>query len=232
VPHRPVGTVAEQMRQLDAEPKPKRSNAQRPVPHTGIEPRTRAEAELFEDQPLPGFQGEQALEEPAPPTAEHSPAEDPPVGSEEEPPPDMVSSAQMKRLQAGFTALGIRNREQRITIIGRIVGRQVESANDLYRAEAATHPRRGTAGRDGGGRSVIARAKLNEVEVRAANLHARTTSSEVRQLCEATMQLRWEVQDLQDRVVAATTALTANGRSAGTAHAAAERTRISGRGER
>lgn len=65
------------------------------------------------------------------------PTEDnPPL--EETTPPDMITKEQRTALQAGFTNLGIRNRQQRLDTTRDIIGRTIESANDLYRAEAST----------------------------------------------------------------------------------------------
>lgn len=150
VPHRPVGTVAEQMRQLEnAAPPPRRSNAQQSVPRTGLAPRTRAEAD--------GASNEVGNHEPPDPDEDGALADqraefapDPVVSADQDATPqpdpedeagapvDMVTGAQMKRLQAGFTAIGVRARAQRLAITCRIIGRHIESANELYRAEAAT----------------------------------------------------------------------------------------------
>jgi hypothetical protein len=122
VPTRPARSVAEQARAVDtpAERKP-RKNAAQPIPATGIAPRTAAEAKAA--APVIGAD-EDAAPQP------DSPAD--------ETPPDMITAEQNKAIQAGFTALGIRNRPQRLAIISKIVGRQISSNNDLYRAEAAT----------------------------------------------------------------------------------------------
>jgi hypothetical protein len=44
----------------------------------------------------------------------------------------------MKALQAGFKSLGITDRGDRLAMTRAIIGRQIDSANDLYRLEAST----------------------------------------------------------------------------------------------
>jgi hypothetical protein len=123
VPTRLARSVAEQIRGVDQPAaRPARKNAAQPIPPTGIAPRTRAEANQGA-APVTGAD------------EDATPQPDPPAG---EPPADMITPEQNKAIQAGFTALGIRNRTQRLTVISKIVGRQIGSNNDLYRAEAAT----------------------------------------------------------------------------------------------
>jgi hypothetical protein len=50
----------------------------------------------------------------------------------------MITAEQLRALQAGFTALGIRARKERLDLTRQIIGRDVESANGLYRREAST----------------------------------------------------------------------------------------------
>jgi hypothetical protein len=61
-----------------------------------------------------------------------------PAEADSEPAPDMITAEQLRALQAGFTALGIRARKERLDLTRQIIGRDVESANGLYRREAST----------------------------------------------------------------------------------------------
>jgi hypothetical protein len=49
----------------------------------------------------------------------------------------MITEPQMKALQAGFKNLGITDRADRLAMTRAIIGRQIDSANDLYRLEAS-----------------------------------------------------------------------------------------------
>jgi hypothetical protein len=72
------------------------------------------------------------------PSGEDEPPLDDDTPAAPEPAPDMITPDQLKALQAGFTNLGIRNRAQRLDQTRQIIGRDIDSANDLYRAEAST----------------------------------------------------------------------------------------------
>jgi hypothetical protein len=61
-----------------------------------------------------------------------------PAETESEPAPDMITAEQRKALNAALRALGITKRDQALDTVGQIVGRRIESRDDLYRAEAST----------------------------------------------------------------------------------------------
>jgi hypothetical protein len=73
---------------------------------------------------------------PAPDAASGSPPPDPVPGPE--PDPSMITKAQLRALQAGFRDVGMTDRGQRLEETTAIIGRHIESANDLYEAEAST----------------------------------------------------------------------------------------------
>jgi hypothetical protein len=50
----------------------------------------------------------------------------------------MITKAQLRALQAGFRDVGMTDRGQRLEETTAIIGRHIESANDLYEAEAST----------------------------------------------------------------------------------------------
>jgi hypothetical protein len=61
-----------------------------------------------------------------------------PTDATPEPAPDMITAEQRKALNASLRALGITKRDQALDTVGQIVGRRIESRDDLYRAEAST----------------------------------------------------------------------------------------------
>jgi hypothetical protein len=58
--------------------------------------------------------------------------------ADEPPPAEDITSAQLKALQAGFLDIGIRDRNSRLEITRQIIGRHINSATQLTRAEAST----------------------------------------------------------------------------------------------
>jgi hypothetical protein len=90
-------------------------------------------------------------ETPPPPTtlpapAAAAPEDEPPLDDQpapakpaaDEPPPEMITSAQLTALQAGFKDIGIHSRSNRLEITRQIIGRHIETATQLTRAEAST----------------------------------------------------------------------------------------------
>jgi hypothetical protein len=74
---------------------------------------------------VPPTEPQPAAHPPAPPAA---PADDTP----------MITKAQLRALHAAFRDLGITDKPERMRITVEIIGRTVESANDLYEREAST----------------------------------------------------------------------------------------------
>lgn len=83
---------------------------------------------------VPDPEPEPPLDEPDAPTDEapEPPADEPPLDDT----PDPITRPQVTKLQAGFTELGIKDRDQRLAVTCNIIGRSVISANELTKAEA------------------------------------------------------------------------------------------------
>jgi hypothetical protein len=112
VPTRPTGSIAQQIRQVEQQQpdQPARKNAAQPVPATGLAPRTAAEATNTAGRVMPPHE---------PPRAE------------------MITPAQLKALQAAFKDIGINDRNTRLEITRQIIGRHINTANQLTRTEAS-----------------------------------------------------------------------------------------------
>lgn len=78
-------------------------------------------------------------------------------------PTSAVPAGLMKRLQSSFTAAGIKERAERLAKVAEIVGRPVDSANDLTRAEAS---------------KVVDRLAIEAATAEAAKTQAQTSSGD------------------------------------------------------
>jgi hypothetical protein len=89
---------------------------------------------------LPAPDDTLSLDTAPPGPAAPAPVDEPPLDDTPTPEPDvdMITDAQMRAVQAGFRDLGIKDRAQRLTITRQIVGRDIDTAKDLYRLEAST----------------------------------------------------------------------------------------------
>jgi hypothetical protein len=122
VPIRPAGSIAEQMaRTQQPPPTPPRANAARPVPVTGLAPRTAQQAAADEAATPPPI-----IDAPLPEDTVDEVSDD-----------YLITELQLKALHAGFHDIGVTDRAERLAMTCQIIGRQITSANDLYRAEAS-----------------------------------------------------------------------------------------------
>jgi len=110
LPSAPVSTVREQVAQVDDDkPKPKRRNAAQPIPSTGLQPRTVAQA------------------------AADAAAVDTPPGDQLIDP----RSPQMKKLHACLNDAGLGERDLGLGYISTVLARDVTSSKEITVAEAA-----------------------------------------------------------------------------------------------
>jgi hypothetical protein len=117
VPQRPAASIADQAK---AEQKPKkRSNAQQPVPRTGLRPRTVEEAKAHVKEALPS-----TLD----PDEAH-----PGVRIEER----LITDQQLKKLSILLKEQGFEDRESRHGFVIAAINRPIESSKDLTLAEAS-----------------------------------------------------------------------------------------------
>jgi hypothetical protein len=118
----------------EAAPAPRRTARRRnPPPGNGKPAAAAPAADVDEDEPP---LDDTPAPEPAPPPIIDAPLPDPDTADEVDD-QYMITEQQMKALQAGFKDLGITDRGDRLAMTRAIIGRQIDSANDLYRAEAS-----------------------------------------------------------------------------------------------
>lgn len=112
LPAGPSATVAEQIADTDREQKQQpRRNAAQPIPSTGLEPRTAAEA--------------------GPATWDQPPTEE--TGGS----PAMVTDSQIRKLGVSFREAGLTERANALAYTSGVIGREVSTRNELTRDEAS-----------------------------------------------------------------------------------------------
>lgn len=126
VPEHPVASVAEQA----AAEKPRRKSSQQPIPRTGIKPRTASQAAAAaakDDIPLPP---EPPADEPPPPARKTNTV---PIDG---PNDREISPQQMRMMHALFNQFGITDRGDRLSITSHIIGRDIDTSNQLTVGDA------------------------------------------------------------------------------------------------
>lgn len=119
------------------------------------------------------------------PAAAPSPAAEAPASSESET-GELLSSRQSKKLHATFNELGITDRTERLAYTSRVIGREVDSSNELTKTEAAN----------------VIDALDAEIEMRAAGVPATTEPDpvldelrdEILKTAEAKGRTLWDVE--------------------------------------
>lgn len=174
VPEHPVASVAEQA----AAERPRRKSSQQPIPRTGIKPRTAAEAAAGaaqDDIPLP----------PEPPADEPPPPARKPAGNAKvDGPNDRGASPQQTRMMhALFNTLAVTDRGDRLAITSHIIGRDIDTSNQLTVGDCTNLIDTLTAwteGHDGAGEQInvddIIREVLNAAVLKAENAAAQQES--------------------------------------------------------
>jgi hypothetical protein len=115
LPSAPVPSVADQIAKAGQDqPKRRRRNAAQPIPATGLQPRTAAEA-----------------------TAELEKSTEVPVKDAPNETGDPITRAQLTKLHAQLNEFDIKERGDKLTTVSLLVRRQLDSSNDLTKTEAS-----------------------------------------------------------------------------------------------
>jgi hypothetical protein len=136
--------VLEELDDLDEQPEPapaaapgpRRTARRRNPPPSNGKPAAAAPAEDTAEEDEPPLDDPAPAAESAPPPIIDAPLPQD-TGADEVSDDYMITVPQMKALQAGFKDLGITDRGDRLAMTRAIIGRHIDSANDLYRAEAS-----------------------------------------------------------------------------------------------
>jgi hypothetical protein len=108
LPQWPTSSIAEQAAQVDQEPrKPARRNAAQPLPATGLKPRTAQQAATDQAQPEP------------------------------EPAGDGITAKQLGKMGALMREVEITDHDNAVAYVSKVIGREIQTRNDLTKAEAS-----------------------------------------------------------------------------------------------